>query len=435
MRYEVMIGRIVLLLGCMSLLSLSWIAVINMRSPDDIQSELIVLADEEIRKDTHANAVEYLEEAVTYSTGQTFSAQQTLKRVYLRLDDTEKYAKLLKQQTASANCPASVYEEYALYCISQGRLNDALKALRLGIERTNDTSLRDFYEGQRYAFSVGREAYEDVTAFLSGGIQVKKDGLWGLANNSGRISIPCDYEQISTFDSANGGCVVALRHDRKLVTLNMRNHPIAISDIAIERIGNLSQDIIPLKPAGGKWIIANSKLASNNAEFEGIGAAANYAVAVMKSGKSGVMSLGGGTILPCEYDEVIMDELGRCYAQNAVFARSGGKVYLFVDGKPQPETYEDARPFPDNGWAAVKKHGKWGFIDSEGSVQVDFRFDDALSFGGHLAAVKQGGLWGYISLYGLIAIEPAFLDAKSFSNGTAPVLTEFGWQFITLFER
>jgi hypothetical protein len=65
---------------------------------------------------------------------------------------------------------------------------------------------------------------------------------------------------------------------------------------------------------------------------------------------------------------------------------------------------------------------------------IDFRFDDALSFGQHLAAVKQGDFWGYISLKGDIVIEPVFLEAKSFSNGSAPVLTERGWNFITLLE-
>jgi len=67
-------------------------------------------------------------------------------------------------------------------------------------------------------------------------------------------------------------------------------------------------------------------------------------------------------------------------------------------------------------------------------VKNSFRFDDALSFGQHLAAVKQGELWGYISMAGHVVIEPVFLEARSFSNGSAPVLSERGWQFISLLE-
>ena len=114
--------------------------------------------------------------------------------------------------------------------------------------------------------------------------------------------------------------------------------------------------------------------------------------------------------------------------------RSGNSVYMFIEGARSSAVYEDAQPFGDEGFAAVKKNGYWGFIDNMGIEAIPFVFDDALSFGQHLAAVKHGDLWGYISIYGHMAIEPAFLSAKSFSDGSAPVLTQRGWQFITLIE-
>ena len=82
----------------------------------------------------------------------------------------------------------------------------------------------------------------------------------------------------------------------------------------------------------------------------------------------------------------------------------------------------------------MRKGEKWGLIDAEGVEQIPCQFEDALSFGGHLAAVQQDGLWGYVSLLGEVVIEPQFLEAKSFSDGSAPVRTELGWQFITLLE-
>ena len=65
---------------------------------------------------------------------------------------------------------------------------------------------------------------------------------------------------------------------------------------------------------------------------------------------------------------------------------------------------------------------------------IDFQFDDALSFGQHLAAVKEDGLWGYVSLWGELVIQPQFLNARSFYGGSAPVETVDGWRFITLLE-
>jgi hypothetical protein len=129
-----------------------------------------------------------------------------------------------------------------------------------------------------------------------------------------------------------------------------------------------------------------------------------------------------------------MDELGQSCAQGAVFVKKGNSVCLFVDGSQVGEAYDDAKPFGREGYAAVKKNGKWGFIDTSGDIKIGCQFDDALSFGQHLAAIKRDGFWGYISLYGKIVIEPVFLQAKSFADGSAPVLTERGWRFISLLE-
>ena len=350
-------------------------------------------------------------------------------------------------------------------------------------------ALINFYEKSRYAFTFSREAYEDVTAYLNGGIQVKMGELWGLADGFGKLIIPCSYEYISTFDTANRGCVVALQSDQSVVTLNMKNQIIAKTDINAKQIGNLSQDIAPLQLANEKWIIANSKLVSNNEEYDNISTTYNSAVAVQISGKWGVSTLNGKVVVPYEYDEIIMDELGRCYAQNAVFAKKGGTVYLFIGGKQHSDTYDDARPFTDDGWAAVKKNGKWGFIDASGELKIEYKFENALSFTQNLAAVQTASQirevvvetaenvivepeepiaqediteqdetvepievleqveeikqekiieevenWGYINLKGDVVIEPNFLKAKSFEKGNAPVLTELGWQFISLLE-
>ena len=168
--------------------------------------------------------------------------------------------------------------------------------------------------------------------------------------------------------------------------------------------------------------------------FQQLGMYSGGYVAAKKDGKWGVIDMDTDWYIPAEYDEIIQDELGRCYAQNAVFARQDSAVYLFVKGIKVGNAYEDARPFTDEGFAAVKENGKWGFIDSTGAEVIGSAFDDALSFGQHLAAVKIGEQWGYISISGRVVIEPVFFEVKSFSGGIAPVLTDRGWQFLALLE-
>lgn len=435
-----MLKRIVMLIACALLLFLSWSAVLGMQTPIQKQTELIILADNEIKRGTYANAESILLQASAYNTKLTTKALGKLKGVYLKLGYTQDYVNVLKKLTSRKDCPADDYVEFANYCITQNKITECMIMLRLGIERTNDQKLIDFYEEQRYTFTVGNDIYDEVTEYQKGGIQVKMDTFWGLANSSGKLVIPCSYEQISTFDSVNGGCVVALQSDHKVVSLNMRNQKISIFEMPVNKIGNLSQDKISLQLMSGKWIIANSNLISNNTEYDDIGTVANSAVAVKVADKWGVISLNNKIIVPYEYDEIINNELGQCYFQNAVFAKNGDTIYLIVDGKIHSGTYEDAHPFTDDGWAAVKKNGKWGFIDKSGELMIDYQFENALSFSQNLAATQiasqAGGteFWGYINIYGKSVIEPKFLKAKSFTNGNAPVLTELGWQFITLRE-
>lgn len=49
--------------------------------------------------------------------------------------------------------------------------------------------------------------------------------------------------------------------------------------------------------------------------------------------------------------------------------------------------YEEAGRFADNGLAAVKKDGKWGYIDTEGNVVIPFQYERAFIFSEGLAIV------------------------------------------------
>ncbi len=54
-----------------------------------------------------------------------------------------------------------------------------------------------------------------------------------------------------------------------------------------------------------------------------------------------------------------------------------------------PAAFEDARPF-FNGLAAVKKDGRWGYIDQNGDVSIDFQYFDAGDFTDSVAFVFNG---------------------------------------------
>ena len=110
--------------------------------------------------------------------------------------------------------------------------------------------------------------------------------------------------------------------------------------------------------------------------------------------------------------------------------------YRDKDGvDPFGETYELACVFSE-GLAAVKKGGKWGFVDLKGKAAIPFEFDGVhpktrLSyrmpeedqcgeFTGDVAAVKKGNRWGMIDRKGVYLVEPEHVGVLYAAYAVAP---------------
>jgi len=415
------------------MLLISWVFAVNAKTNAAKQKILMNQAEELMSKGIYIYAITLLEQAAGYKTASTPEAEDKLKEAYLKLIGNKGvealYLGLLEKQMSRKEVLPGVYTEAANYYISKSRIPEALSVLRAGIKKTGSDELVSLYESNRYVYSVNRTSYDDVTAISGSTIQVKKDGSWGIARSDGSPLIPCQYEKISTFSIDRA----IVRENGKTFAVDINNNRIALLEEYAYDFGNFADNRIPVL-IGGSWLRSTGEFALGTLDFEQMGMYSGGYAAAKTEGRWGVIGLSSQWLVRAEYDEIIRDELGRCYGQGAVFVRSGKSVWLFSQGETVGSAFEDARPFSAEGFAAVKRNGKWGFIDNEGELRINFIYDDALSFGQHLAAVRLDGLWGYISIEGSIVIEAAFLEAKSFAKGSAPVRTERGWQFITLLE-
>ncbi len=94
--------------------------------------------------------------------------------------------------------------------------------------------------------------------------------------------------------------------------------------------------------------------------------------------------------------------------------------------------FDEAQLFFE-GIAAVKANNKWGFINEDGEIVVDFLYDDAKSLSYGLAAVYKSeiredgstskglGKWAVIDMYGTLLTPFEFYDVNKFSDGLARV--------------
>jgi hypothetical protein len=91
----------------------------------------------------------------------------------------------------------------------------------------------------------------------------------------------------------------------------------------------------------------------------------------------------------------------------------------------EPE-FESAADFTE-GFALIKKNGKYGYINREGIIIIEPRFDIAHPFKDGMAKVfeKNKG-WGFINTSGKVLINNLSYTAD-FSEGLATVCTDLQW--------
>ena len=136
---------------------------------------------------------------------------------------------------------------------------------------------------------------------------------------------------------------------------------------------------------------------------------------------SGVINKKGDTVVPLDYSylEFCESNLARGYlnGNDLCYIDLRGKVVLNL------KDYKQSWGFHD-GLAGVENHsGKWGFINKEGKLVIDFLYDKISTdgFSDGLAWVKKDKNWGAIDKLGdeVIPFEYEYVD--SFNHGLASV--------------
>ena len=218
---------------------------------------------------------------------------------------------------------------------------------------------------------------------------VKKDGLWGFEDNTGKIVIPCqfDYAEIPKMH------------------------------------GKIINDRVYAVIRGGKWEIINKEkqIITKRGYDEPFIFYDGFSV-VKHDGKFGFIDTNGKEIAPCEY--AIMD----VFSEGFMLAEkeADGKMvcgFINAEGKETISfIYEDARRFSE-GFAPVKQNGKWTYINTDGAQIVEPKYDNAWEFTEGLAQVQLNDKWGFIDKAGHEVIPCKYEGIKSsFSNGKAEVM-------------
>ncbi len=303
-----------------------------------------------------------------------------------------------------------------------------------GIQSEN---IEDIIASIRYKYELDLRGYDSVSDFIAGYAVVENEGKYGLIAENGAVKLnniykdmsACDGSYVAVTDDNEESYYIDLEGDRRF------NYP---DGIDIVRIGKMYQDIIPVYTDNKMYYYTASDGIQIMGPYEDGGSFANGVAAVKEDGKWYLINTDGAKLTDA-YEGFYMNSAGSVVSNGRVFANTG-EGYLMLNENLETVSktiYEDVRPFADDTYAAVKKDGKWGFIDINGNFVIKPTYEDAFSFCNGLAPVYESGLWGYIDTNGRWAIEPIFTDATSLnSSGCGFVIEsdETKWSLIKFVE-
>lgn len=258
---------------------------------------------------------------------------------------------------------------------------------------------------------------EDLRLSMTHLYPVRSGELWGFADSTGKVLIPCEYEWVASFSEG----VAAAGKNGKCGYVN-KNGSVAIP---------FQYDDGEAFHSGLAQIVVNGKTGISNkagdfvvpAVYDEIGAFRESRARVTRNDRYGFIDMMGTVVVPCTYLAA-----GEFSESLAYIRDSSGYGFIDREGRviitPQ---YDWVEPF-SNGVARVRKNELYGIIDRAGTVILACEYNYVGAFSEGLAMVVKDGMCGYVRRNGTWAISlkheynRTLLGESPFVNGRARVL-------------
>ena len=244
-----------------------------------------------------------------------------------------------------------------------------------------DRFYKEIYDGDGAFF------YSNMSNFKEGCVRLEKNGKYGFTDTTGKIIAPFIFDEADDFSEglAEVGIIT----------------PTNGADIRSGYIDKSGTYVIPLK-----YQYENKKIwgYSRQSQFS------EGKALVTSMSKSGY-GFGRKEFFINKNDESIIesDSYEFCSGFSEGLAVVGKKYFEYIDN-------------------FIKgSETKFGYIDTNGNLAIEFRFDEARSFSDGLAAVKLNGKYGFIDNLGEIIIDCIYSDdlrRSKFINGLLFVPTD-----------
>ena len=286
-------------------------------------------------------------------------------------------------------------------------------------------------KGQTIIPAIYKEIRTLKEGYTSEYIIINENDQYGIISTSGSILIEPKYEEVKYLGS---DIMFAVKEEGVWKLYNTSDSSIVIDggyDNIIE-VKN-ENDVTVIKDGSYGVIDLNSKEEKITAQYEYLKHAFSSYYIAEKDEKYGIVDIANNEIIPFEYMNMISVENGSFIQADKtetetvifdtnleqklsgivsdinidkgyikIYTNSEYKYYNFkLEEKTAPEV------LLSNSLFLSKKDGKYGYVDKEGKVVIDYIYEDGTEQNScGFSAVKKDGLWGSINAIGVVSKEP-----------------------------
>ena len=308
---------------------------------------------------------------------------------------------------------------------------------------------------------------------MENSIIVEKDELKGLINSSGVNIIDTNYKKITNYGEDYKKGYITVDTDKKYGLVSYSGTEIL--DNNYEKIEKIyGEDYFVITEKGKQKLIDSNEKVVLSKGYDSIKQICSSGIIFVKNNKYGLMDFKGKIKIKAKYDDLkeintdifsakqnkkygVIDLKGKTKVKfkfEDVYYNSNAEIYVAEDKNYKAtimnsefntkligilselntdkgyiklktddgykyynlkfEEKDTVDFYSSNTMFLSKKDGKYGFVNKEGNVIVDYEYDDATEQNKYgYAAVKKDGKWGALNQEGKVIIEPKYnLDSN-----------------------
>jgi len=386
-------------------------------------------------------AIEEYEKAIAYKPDNRELYEKEVEN-YKKLNDVDNMLNQCDYIISNFKDNERAYLNKMNYYLSEESLQElAQTAIAAHAAHPDNKEISQIYNDMKGKFYEEYASFAYVARFRGkGAIFIGEEGLYGIVNNDGSISVPAKKEYLTLYSNAEDSkdAFAAVKNGRELYYMDSKGYKSLVNSEKYDYLGEILDNVMVVGK-NGKFGYAfwNEKernfVAKTDLKWDYASAMYNGVAAVRKDEKWAIIGSDYKEITKYSYSDIKMDEYDFCSIGNLIFVKEGEK-YKLIDTKGKDVTkaiFDDAKPFVGGEYAAVCQNGKWGFVNEKGEIVIKCEYDDADSFSSLYAPVMKDNKWGYIDKKNKIVYDYQFDGAKQFNdNGIAPACINGVWKLI-----